>query len=78
MSETDLLWFAAQINLQRWRFFYARMSIKSRLERLVVEAPRAALDTHQIGLSERIRRFRTTLDAYSRAVVDEDLVDAAE
>ncbi len=78
MSETDLLWFAAQINLQRWRFFYARMSIKSRLERLVVEAPRAALDTHQIGLSERIRRFRTTLDAYSRAVVDEDLADAAE
>jgi len=38
----------------------------------------AALDTHQIGLSERIRRFRTTLDAYSRAVVDEDLADAAE
>ena len=78
MTETDLLWFAAQINLQRWRFFYARMSIKSRLERLVIETPLAAMDAHEIGLGERIRRFRDTLDAYSMAAVKEEVANAAE
>ena len=34
MSFRELAWFCAQINAQRWRFFYARMSIKSRLQRL--------------------------------------------
>ena len=39
MNFRDLVWFAAQINAQKWRFFYARMAIKSRLERLIVCSP---------------------------------------
>lgn len=39
MSFAELSWFAAQINLQRWRFFYGRMAIKKRLVDLEVSAP---------------------------------------
>lgn len=46
MSFNELVWFASQINAQRWRFFYGRMSIKSRLERLEITSPPARiLDT---------------------------------
>lgn len=78
MNESDLFWFAAQINLQRWRFFYARMSIKSRLQRLVITAPVNALNTHEISLAKRIRRFREQLDIYSRSTVDENLSEAKD
>ena len=30
MTFNELVWFASQINVQRWRIFYARMAIKSR------------------------------------------------
>lgn len=55
MSFAELVWFAAQINLQRWRFFYGRMAIKRRLVEVEVVAP-----DHQIvegeSISEKLER----------------------
>ncbi len=65
MSLRELLWFIAQINLQRWRFFYARMSIKSRLERLVVEAPTERLPDGDQQINDGIAMFRERLDELS-------------
>ena len=64
MTVRELVWFAAQINAQRWRFFYARMAIKSRLERLVVSSPTTRLPDDPITMAERVERFQ---DAFSRA-----------
>jgi type I restriction enzyme M protein len=66
MSVRELLWFAAQINLQRWRFFYARMSIKGRLERLTVDAPPARLRDSDRQLAADLRNFRDGLNEMSR------------
>lgn len=39
MTYSELVWFAAQINMQRWRFFYGRMAIQKRLKQLSLKAP---------------------------------------
>ena len=65
MSFNELVWFAAQINLQRWRFFYARMSIKSRLTRLTIESPPERKPDDTTPIAERINNFRDTLNKYS-------------
>jgi len=65
MSLRELVWFAAQVNLQRWRFFYARMSIKSRLQRLVVESPPQSLPDNEYTIAARLAEFRASLDALS-------------
>lgn len=39
MSFSEMVWFAAQINMQRWRFFYGRMAILKRLKRIKLAAP---------------------------------------
>lgn len=57
MTFRELLWFAAQINAQRWRFFYARMAIKSRLERLQVRSPGRRLPDGQ-AVAQRVQEFR--------------------
>jgi hypothetical protein len=46
MSTRELLWFVSQINLQKWRFFYARMAIKSRIIRLNLPIPPAPLSNN--------------------------------
>ncbi len=61
MSFNELLWFATQINIQRWRFLYGRMAIKSRLERLHVETPRSAIEDSGDTIYDRISGFRDTL-----------------
>ncbi len=61
MGESELLWFAAQINAQRWRFFYARMAIKSRIERLVVSSPPHTLAPLGRSLAERARAMQARL-----------------
>jgi hypothetical protein len=66
MSVNELIWFATQINLQRWRFFYARMSIKSRISKLVVESPPERLPDGGTTLAERLREFRDTLNRLAR------------
>lgn len=62
MSAADLLWFAAQINAQRWRFFYARMAIKSRIERLTVTSPPCALLPLRRSIAERVRAMQAGLE----------------
>lgn len=66
MSYRELTWFAAQINVQHWRFFYARMSIKSRIERLEIESPPARMPDVLPQLSANIRAFRDNLVSFSQ------------
>lgn len=39
MTFAELAYFAAQINIQRWRFFYGRMAILKRLKKIIVKTP---------------------------------------
>lgn len=66
MSVHELIWFATQINAQRWRFFYARMAIKSRLEHLIVRSPPERLADEGQPLASRLRAFRDHLDEMAR------------
>lgn len=66
MSFRELVWFAAQINIQRWRFFYARMSIKSRIERLEVESPPARLPDDLRNVASNVQAFRDSLISFSQ------------
>ena len=61
MSFNELLWFATQINIQKWRFFYGRMAIKSRLERLEIKCPEAEITDSGNSVYDRIDEFRTKL-----------------
>ena len=65
MTLRELLWFAAQINANRWRFFYARMAIKSRLQRLPITAPPERLPDVAEPLHQRISRLASTLEELS-------------
>lgn len=66
MSLSELSWFATQVNLQRWRFFYARMSIKSRISQLAVESPGERMSNTESPLAERLRQFRDSLNELSQ------------
>lgn len=61
MSFNELLWFATQINIQRWRFFYGRMAIKSRLERLEVSSPNEQILDSGDTVYDRISEFKNKL-----------------
>jgi hypothetical protein len=61
MDFNTLVWFAAQINAQRWRFFYGRMAIKSRLERLEITSPSISLIKSNHAIAEKIKEFRDNL-----------------
>jgi len=63
MSLRELLWFASQINLQRWRFFYARMAIKSRLEQLELLSPARRQPDVREPLAGQLRGFRDQLNS---------------
>lgn len=67
MSVRELVWFAAQINLQRWRFFYLRQAIKSRLESgyFQVSSPANPLADSKDNLALKLRRFRASLEEQS-------------
>ncbi|MGI0011403.1 MAG: hypothetical protein ACREAE_08390, partial [Nitrosopumilaceae archaeon] len=58
MGINELIWFATQINIQKWRFFYARMAIKSRLERLRVRSPPKIIKVKGSLLKNRLMQFR--------------------
>lgn len=68
MGFNDLVWFASQINAQRWRFFYARMAIKSRLARLDVTSPPSRLTDTGKTINDRIQEFRESLITLSSSV----------
>jgi hypothetical protein len=61
MGISELTWFAAQINAQRWRFFYARMAIQSRIERLPLNSPPSRLPEPSTSIARRVRDFRRAL-----------------
>lgn len=61
MSFNDLVWFASQINSQRWRFFYGRMAIKSRLVRLDITSPSAKINDTGKSIFERVTEFHSSL-----------------
>lgn len=56
MSVTELIWFASQINFQKWRFHYGRMAILDRLRELEVE-PYTGYGPDNIDLADRIQSF---------------------
>jgi type I restriction enzyme M protein len=67
MSFNDLVWFASQINAQKWRFYYARMAIKSRLIRLEITSPPQKINDSGKTIFERIQEFRNSLIKLSGA-----------
>ncbi len=54
MSFEELVWFAAQINMQRWRFFYGRMAILKRLKDIKLKAPKEELVTSDKSIAEKV------------------------
>ncbi len=67
MSFNELIWFASQINAQRWRFFYGRMSIKSRLERLEITSPQKQIKDVGKPIDVKIKEFKESLFKLSGA-----------
>lgn len=67
MSFNELVWFASQINAQRWRFFYGRMAIKSRLELLEITSPPSPIEDTGMTIEEKIKEFKNNLYALSGA-----------
>ena len=62
MNFKELCWFAAQINSQKWRIFYARMAIKSRLEKTMVFAPDTSLiESKDSNIAMKLNIFRDHL-----------------
>ncbi len=62
MTFAELAWFAAQINLQKWRFFYGRMAIKKRLFGLRLNAPPRPLPDVGISIAGKIRKLSSEMD----------------
>jgi hypothetical protein len=67
MSFSELVWFASQINAQKWRFFYGRMSIKSRLERLEITSPHKRIKETGKSIDIKIKKFKEHLFRLSGA-----------
>ena len=55
MNYAELVWFAAQINMQRWRFFYGRMAILKRLKNIELTTPPYALVDKGMSISDKIK-----------------------
>jgi len=66
MSFNELLWFAAQINIQKWRFFYGRMAIKSRLSKLIILAPNTRLGDSDLSIQQKISKLKDNIDHLGR------------
>ena len=54
MTYSELVWFAAQINMQRWRFFYGRMAIQKRLKQLSLKAPNQKIKDGENTITKKI------------------------
>ena len=67
MSFNELVWFASQINAQRWRFFYGRMAIKSRLELLEITSPPSSIIDTGKTIKSKIKEFKQNLYKLSDA-----------
>ncbi len=67
MSFNELVWFASQVNAQRWRFFYGRMAIKSRLELLEITSPPVSIIDTGKTIEAKIKEFKNNLYTLSGA-----------
>jgi hypothetical protein len=67
MSVRELVWFAAQINLQRWRFFYLRQAIKGRIENdhFKLSSPKTPLPDSSTSIATKLQLFKQSLDMQS-------------
>lgn len=54
MSFSELVWFAAQINMQKWRFFYGRMAIQKRLKAIYLTSPKEKLADSKITIAQKV------------------------
>lgn len=54
MTYSELVWFAAQINMQRWRFFYGRMAILKRLKQIRLTAPPQQIRDSDVTIAEKV------------------------
>ena len=60
MSYSEMAWFAAQINMQRWRFFYGRMAIQKRLKQLKLTAPPKKIEDGENSIAKKIGELSGT------------------
>ena len=65
VSLNELCWFATQINNQRWRFFYGRMAIKTRLGKLVIQSPDSAIPDNNQPIFQRATELRRKIEELS-------------
>ena len=63
MSVRELIWFAAQINQQRWRYFYVRMAIKSRLS-----SPNFKLTSPQKPMPDGKHSIKAKVDNFTKVL----------
>lgn len=54
MTFSELVWFASQINMQRWRFFYGRMAILKRLKKIKLASPPAPIRDGDRTIAEKV------------------------
>ena len=54
MTYSELVWFAAQINMQRWRFFYGRMAILKRLKQIKLVSPKEHLPDSGTTIAKKV------------------------
>jgi len=66
MTFAELSWFVSQINMQRWRFFYGRMAIKSRISKLVVSSPKIHMPDGNITICEKIKKLKEKIEELSQ------------
>ncbi|MCM1082803.1 MAG: N-6 DNA methylase [Clostridium sp.] len=60
MTYSEMAWFAAQINMQRWRFFYGRMAIQKRLKQLKIQAPDKRIEDGNNNITKKIKALSET------------------
>lgn len=63
MTFSELVWFAAQINMQRWRFFYGRMAILKRLKGIKLVAPKSRIEDTDKTISEKVAELSEKVTA---------------
>lgn len=63
MTISELVWFAGQINAEKWRIFYARMASMKRLALYEVDPPPITLPM-MARFSGSLRRFRDRIEEF--------------
>lgn len=61
MTFSELVWFASQINMQRWRFFYGRMAILKRLKQIKLKSPEQRIIDKDKSIAEKVSELSQKL-----------------